>query len=191
MTTDALTKQQADAILKALDDAIGQASWDESNFLKVIGKGLREIRDEFAAQLGAETQKQADERTHLDDERVKRGDQQKVYVALYSFDGSNIQTWERIVVNLPRQMISRPIYVNEEDVQNIIKTKENKMNEAYAIVYINQSDILQVSTDKLPLDKLGKPLLVLKDNALKLENMAGFVHQTGTYTYRHGRLIKE
>ena len=50
---DELTKQQVDAILKALDDAIQQGPWGTSSFLRVIGKSLLEIREGFAKRVDA------------------------------------------------------------------------------------------------------------------------------------------
>ena len=187
---DELTEQQTDDILMALDEAIENGPWDESNFLRVIGKDLREIRDGFVEQLNAPGQEKSRLASHLANRIALRCGQQEIFIALYSFDGSNIQSWERILMNLPKQMISRPIYANEEDVKAIIKTKENKNNEAYVSMYISQNDILALSPDKTPLDKLGKSLLSLKDKSLSLDNINFFVHQTGTYQYKQGRLIK-
>ena len=101
-----------------------------------------------------------------------------------------MQSWERILMNLPKQMISRPIYDDEADIVALIKTKENKNNEAYVSMYISQGDILTISADRTPVDKLGKSLLTLKDKSLSLDNINFFVHQTGTYQYKQGRLIK-
>lgn len=39
-------------------------------------------------------------------------------------------------------MISRPIYAEEEQVKALLKTKENKQNEAYVAIYINSTDII-------------------------------------------------
>ena len=47
-----------------------------------------------------------------------------------------------------------------------------------------------MSADKTPVDKLGKPLLTLKDKSLSLDNINRFVHITGTYQYGQGRLVK-
>lgn len=189
---DELTEQQTKAILKALDDAIQTGPWDESSFLRVIGKNLREIRENFANQL---TGSQASEKTiaeyNLANRRVFREDQQEIFIALYSSEGNTLQAWERILANLPRQIISRPIYANEEAVKYLIKSKENKINEAYVAIYINQSDILTVPQDKIPLDKFGKPLLSLKDRSVNLENIVRFVHMSGVYNYMRGRLIKK
>lgn len=187
---DDLSEPQTDAILKALDEAIEQGPWDESNFLRVIGKNLRAIRDDFSNHLNAPMQEKSKIATHLANRIALRSGQQEIFIALYSSDGTNIQSWERILMNLPKQMISRPIYANEDDIKAMIRTKENKNNEAYVSMYISQADILQLSVDKTPVDKLGKPLLTLKDKSLTLDNVNRFMHVTGEYQYSHGRLIK-
>lgn len=187
---DKLTDEQSEAILKALNEAIENGPWDQSNFLKVIGKNLNEIRDGFLNQLGARSQSQLKAESHLASRIALRSGQQEVYVSLYSADGSNIQSWERIVANLPRQMISRPIYADEEDVKAALKIKENKVNEAYVAIFISQADILQLSSDKTSFDKLGKVLLSLKDKTINLDNISRFVHHTGVYNYDRGHLIK-
>lgn len=188
---DQLSEKQTEAILKALDDAIEKGPWDESNFLRVIGKNLREIREKFANQLSAPEQEKAKLATHLANRVALRSGQQEIFIALYSSDGSKLTSWERIVANLPKQIISRPIYADEKDLKDIIKTKENKVNEAYVSMYINQNDILPPARDKTPVDKLGKPLLSLKNKSLNLENVNFFVHESGIYTFSHGRLIKK
>ncbi len=187
---DKLSDEQNEAVLKALNDAIENGPWDKSNFLRIIGKNLIEIRDDFVKQLGARSQQQLKAESHLANRIALRSGQQEVYISLYSYDGSNIHSWERIVTNLPKQMISRPIYANEDDVKAIIKTKENKQNEAYVAIYINQSDILSLSPDKSLVDKLGKVLLSLKDKSLNLDNISRFIHVSGAYRYSNGRLIK-
>lgn len=191
MKNDALTQQQADAVLQALDNVITQGPWEESNFLRVIGKNLQAMRDNFVSQMNSPEKEQADANASLANQIALRRDQQKVYIHLYSSDGKSIHSWEWIVANLPRQMISRPIYADEEDVKAIIKTKENKINEAYAVIYIGQDDILQISADKVPVDKLGKHRLFLKDGSIKLDNIVCFVHMADTYHYLQGRLVKE
>lgn len=191
MTNDELTKQQVDALLSALDAALEQGPWAASGFLQVIGKSLQEIRDGFANRMDGSTQKKLDDASLLANQMALRSGQKKIYIALYSFEGSNIKSWERILTNLPRQMISRPIYTEEHDAIAIVKTKETKINEAYVSIYINESDILQMPSDKLPVDKLGKQLLTLKDRSLKLDNIDCFVHQSGRYSFEQGRLIKD
>ncbi len=186
-----LSDQQNEAILNALDEAINNGPWEQSNFLRAIGKNLNDIRENFVSQLDTRTRQQIKADTHLANRLALRSGQQEVFVSLYSADGTNLQSWEKIVANLPRQMISRPIYANEEHVRELIKTKENKQNEAYLGIYINQTDIIPLAPDKALSDKLGNVLLTLKDKTLDLENISRFVHITGIYQFDRGRLLKE
>lgn len=188
---DELSQEQCDAILKALDNAIELGPWDGSNLLRVIGKKLRGLRDNYASQVHSLGIGQSKMASHLANRVALRSGQQEIFIALYSFDGMNLLSWDRILMNLPKQMVSRPIYANEEDVKTFIKTKENKNNEAYVSMYVNQSDILVLPPEKTPVDKLGKPLLTLKDKALSLDNINRFEHITGTYQFSQGRLVKK
>ena len=185
-----LTDEQNAEILKALNKAIEEGPWDNSNFLRIIGKNLASVRDNYLAQLGASTPAQLRAESHLANQMALRSNQQEIYISLYSFDGSNFQNWERIVSNLPNQMISRPIYTEEDHVKEILKLKENKINEAYVAIYINKEDVLPLHPDKILKDKLGNSLLSIKDRTLFLDNISRFVHVTGTYQFTKGHLIK-
>ncbi len=187
---DTLSNEQNEAVLKALDEAIKNGPWEQSNFLRAIGENLNKIRDNFISQLDTRTQQQIKADLHLADRVAGRSGKQEIFVSLYTADGSNLQSWEKIVANLPRQMISRPIYADEEHVRNLIKTKENKQNEAYVAVYINQTDIIPLPPDRVLVDKLNNPLLTLKDRVLQVENISRFVHFTGVYQFDRGHLIK-
>lgn len=187
---DELSESQASAILKALNDAIEQGPWDESNFLRAIGKNLKEIRDNFSNQVNAAEINHSKMITQLAQKTALRSGLKEIFIALYSSEGTKLQSWERILINLPKQMISRPIYADEADVKAILRTKVNKNNEAYVSMYVNHNDILQLPPDKTPVDKLGKPLLTVKDKSLILDNVHQFVCTTGTYQLVHGRLVK-
>ena len=186
---DDITDEQIEAIKKALDEAITTGPWEESNFLRVVGKNLREIRDNFVNQLHLNQDELTTQSTQMNRVTLQPG-QQEVYIALYSSEGSSLPAWERIINNLPRHLISRPIYADEQAVQYFIKSKENRVNEAYLVVYINQSDILAVPEEKILKDKFGKPLLTLKDRSVSLENIVRFIHLSGTYQFAKGRLTK-
>lgn len=187
---DQLSDEQNEAILKALNEAIDLGPWDKSNFLGAIGKNLWEIRDHYLAQLGASTPAQIKAESHLANRIALRSGQQEIYISLYCAEGTKIASWEKIITNLPRQTISRPVYANEIDVKTLIKSKENRLNEAYVAIFINQSDILSLASEKVAKDKLGKMLLNLKDRVLNLDNISRFVHETGVYQFEKGRLIK-
>lgn len=185
-----LTDEQNTEILNALNKAIEEGPWDKSNFLRIVGKNLASIRDDLIARLGASTPEQLRTELHHANKMAIRSNQQEIFISLYSFEGTNIQNWERIVTNLPRQTISRPIYLNEEELVQVLKIKENKNNEAYVSIFIEKEDILTLSPDRIIKDKLGTPLISIKDKSLNLDNLSRFVHVSGTYQYLKGRLIK-
>ncbi len=188
---DKLTEQQTTDILKALDAILEEGPWEKSNFLRVIGKNLQEIRTNLASQVASLDNQTALTAAIQEKNRTARATQREVFVSLYSTEGANLQVWERILASLPRQMISRPIYENERDIENLIKAKENRINEAYVSIYVEHEDILTVPTDKTPVDKLGKPLLSLKDRCINVNNINRFVHISNVYHYLKGHLLKQ
>ena len=185
-----LSKQQLDTILKALNDMVDEGPWDSSQFLHEVGKKIANIRDLFLAPIksyaSAELKNQSIGRAdHLVDDQ-----NQEVYISLYSADGMNFASWERILSNLPKQMISRSIYADENDIKAAIAMKDNKTNEAYVSLCVNKSSILTIDSNKQLVDKLGKPLLTLKDRIITLDSLGRFVHSTGEYLFKNGRLVK-
>ena len=185
-----LTDEQNARILKALNKAIEDGPWDKSNFLRMVGKNLIAIRDDFLTRLGTKSEHELKHESQLANKMALRSNQQEIFISLYSADGTNIQSWERIVVNLPKQTVSRPIYSSEEELKEVLKLKDNKNNEAYVAIFIDKQDILSLAPDKILKDKLGTPLLSLKDRALNLDNISRFIHVTGIYQFIKGRLVK-
>lgn len=187
---DQLTDEQIDAVLKSLNEAITTGPWDKSNFLKAVGKNITQIRDDFLKKIGRDP---AAEQASIEaaSKAWQQGEQQEVYISLYSANGSDLANWERIIINLPRQSISRPIYALEEDLVNVIRHKDNKVNEGYVAIRIKKTNILELGQDKTSYDKFGKELLNLKDKTILLENITRFVHSSGVYHLEKNRLVKE
>lgn len=189
--SEKITKEQAESILAELNNAIIKGPWENSNFLRLVGKNLSAIRDDFAKQLD-ESIALAEQRHQKNQGKISHHQGlRKIYIGLYSSEGNNIHTWENIIYNLPRQIISRPIYANEEDARYAMLARENKLNQSYVTVFIDPSDIIVMPDDKIPKDKHGKALLTLKDRALKLENIIIFTHALGEFDYLKSRLIKK
>jgi intracellular multiplication protein IcmQ len=187
---DKLSEEQLKAILKALDSAVDEGPWEESNFLRVIGKKLREIRDQFANNVEFPGKDKNKVSSHLANRVALRSGQREIFIALYSSTGIKIQSWAHIIANLPKQSVSRAIYANEQDVKDFIRAKENPNYHGYVSIYVNQNDILSTTPEKTPVDKLGKSLLSLKGNVIKIDNITRFEHATGTYQYSGGRMVK-
>lgn len=180
----------AKEFLEALDRAIASGSWDETNFVLIIGKKLKEMRDNLAEDIKVVENDSEFTPDQLAKNLAMKESLQEVFISLYTLDGVKLSSWEQIIVNLRRQMISRPIYATEDEVVAIIKTKEKKINEAYVSIFVKEEDILRLKPDKIQVDKLGQPMLVLKDNSISLDCINYFAHLTGKYRYSRGRLFK-
>ncbi len=180
----------AKEFLAALDKAIASGSWDETSFVLIIGKKLKEMRENLAKDI-----KKAEENSDFSSDILSKNlkmqnSLKEVFISLYSVEGAKLASWEQIIFNLRKQMISRPVYAAEEEVIAIIKTKEKKINEAYVSVFVKQEDILTMRPDKIQSDKLGQNMLVLKDNSVSLDYINYFMHLTGKYKYSRGKLLK-
>jgi len=187
-----VSEKQAHAVLTSLRELLDKGPWKHSAFLRVIGKKIQKIHDDFAARAGRAQQIESHHQSIQHDQQQKRLEtQQEVFVALYSSQGSDLESWEKILMNLPRQAVSRPVYAEEEAIQRVFKERRNQLNEAYVAMYIDRDTILPTPMDKIPKDRFGTDLLILKNNALKHENIIYFVHASGVYTYQKGRLKKK
>ena len=191
---DEETKANLD-ILKALDEAIEKGPWEHNLFFRGIGKKLRDIRDRFERELGlGELRNQlsgsSDKRNAAP--TVTTSDQfTTVYISLYQAEGSNLQKWASVITNLTDNAISRPVYKNEEDIQAAIRAKEYKLNDGFIAVNVPHETLVKPFGDKPPLDRFGRELLVLKENAVKIENILYFVHVSGRYTLRGNTLVRQ
>ncbi|MCC5791740.1 MAG: Dot/Icm secretion system protein IcmQ [Legionellaceae bacterium] len=185
-----LNEGQIHALKEALDQAISDGPWQESNFLRVIGKNLEDIRDTFVAEVEHHTASQVRTDANLAHRVALRSGQREIYVSLYTSEGDKLASWERILSNLMRQVTSRPIYADEQEVRKLIRGKDNPVNEAYVAVYVNQDDILELSPERTSHDRYGVPLIALKDRAIVATNISRFVHRSGVYQYEQGHLKK-
>lgn len=187
---DEKIKKIAKDFLLALDRAIEGGSWDETNFVLIIGKKLRQMRDNLAEKVDKFEDNSESSLGFLSSKLAMENSLVEVFVGLYSIEGVKLQSWEKIVANLRRQIVSRPVYASKDEIVSIIKSKEKKINEAYVSIFVKKEDILQLREDKRPVDKLGQTMLVLKDDAIALENINFFVHMSVSYRYFRGRLVK-
>lgn len=185
----ALSKEELEEsikILKALDEAIASGPWEYNLLFRGIGQKLREMRERFVKELKLE-ELTAEPIPITDEEAAKFTE---VYVSLYQAEGNNISKWQIVVNSLAGYNVTRPVYENEEHIQKAIKTKEFRQNDAYVVVKISKEDIMPPLSEKPPVDKHGHTLLVLREGAIKLENILRFSHLSGEYDYREGVLIK-
>lgn len=187
---DELTKKIIN-MLDVLEKAVEEGPWDKGLLFKTIGNKLKHHRDNLRIILNQDQNvAPTEEVPHLSNRVLERAVKLEIYVALYCTDGGQIRRWENVVATLGTSIISRPIYRTENDVINMIRSKPNRANEGYCKLFIKETDIAKPFTGQNPRDRLGSELLVLKHGAIKPENITAFIHPTGVYDWKEGRLHK-
>lgn len=192
-------RKTAKDVLKALDDTIEKGPWEKTVFLGAIGKKLKEVRFKFKNRMRfldpsfEETEVEQVAKQVAEQEAVlaipeKTADQDEAFVSLYNADGINLEKWTKLLLALDKQIVTRPVYGSENEIRGIMRAKTVRKNDAYAAFYVNKADIIQPKEGKVPMDRMGNPLLMLRDSALKMENITRFCHETGVYVLRGGVL---
>lgn len=190
MKKNKLSEKQVHTVLDSLRELLERGPWNNSAFLRVLGKKIQKSHDDLAERAGRAKQAEGHQTTEYIKPQALSETQQEVFIALYSSDGGKLESWEKILMNLPRQAISRPIYAEKKAIQKVFKERRNHLNEAYVSIYISRDLILPTPIEKTPKDRFGNELLTLKNKAFELDNIMRFVHASGEYKYTKGRLIK-
>lgn len=182
-----LSNQQQVAIIKELTAAADDSVWSKSKFLTVIGKKITILRDEFKKLTTPNTAVYMEKKSQNVASAVSMT---KIYISLYCSKGVTINNWLAILTALPAQLVSRPIYLEESQVVDFLRSRPNKDNEAYIAVEIPSNSLVQLVQDKIPLDKLGHQLATIKGRPLNKYFTGTFIHVTGKYRYADCKLTK-
>lgn len=172
-------------VIETIDHILAAGDWEDSLFLRNTVRPLRELRAQAVAlkeQLEAEQQVKEGQKSAL------QPGQRLVYISVYQAGSGQLIQWEMLLRSLPRYVQGRPIYASEEDIQKALRARQNSVSEAYVVVMVNDADILD-QTKKPRIDRLGLPILDLKENAIKIENIIEFVYLNQHYAFRNGKLI--
>ena len=159
---------------------------DSGLFLELMREKLKLIENQFAQEVTAQLPDSVlKKRSEVAQANV---DQVEVFVELYQSDGDNMQRWAMILNALPMQAISRPIYETEAGVCSMIRAKEHKNREGYAVVKVLKTNIIKAVQPLL--DSAGRVLVHVKPGTLQTNNIVRFVHYSGQYLWQNGKLIK-
>lgn len=182
-----LSKQQQVAIIKELTVAADNSVWSKSKFLTVMGKKITILRDEFKKLTTPNTTIYMEKKNQ---NIVSAVSMTTIYISLYCSKGAPINNWLAILAALPAQLVSRPIYLEEAQIVDFLRSRPNKDNEAYITVEIPSNSLVQLVQDKIPLDKLGHQLATIKGRPLNKYFTGTFMHVTGKYRYADCKLTK-
>lgn len=137
-------------LIRIFDKMIAEGNWEGGLFFQVAGNKLKDFRDQLKKKINIDTGNSEPTPAEMANYIKQRSGLIEVYIALYSAEGNNLRKWEVVLSNLTRQLVNRPIYKREKDIQDIIKTKENPINDAYAIAYVSETDIIKFSAHDKP-----------------------------------------
>ncbi len=184
--TEAQALELTEAILEAIDNILKVEDWDSSLFLRSTIKPIRELREEVIATRNTLKEQQGlieiAEYQLLDDET-------KVYVSLYQSDGHSLVKWEGQLASIDCYMAGRPIYKNEADIKKTIRQKLLQMSEAYAVVVVKKSAVMDQGFEAPKTDRYGHELLTLEQGILSSDKVIEFVHGGRAYHYRKQKLV--
>jgi len=170
---------------EAVENTLKQGPWGEGLLLQTIGKKLESLLDDLeiddaTGSAGSDSEKkQADIESHAEKEEV--------FISIYNIKGADLQSWLNVIKNIDEQVISRPIYSDQNYVKALVRSKANPKNEGYLAVRISPETIVH-SEDIVMHDRLGNPLIKVKQHKITPENFGYFYHVTGIYELRDNRL---
>ena len=181
-------------ILAALDELLANRTWDKTLFLRAIEMQLKQIRNDYADAINSYEAMASIDRKQNTFFIQKKGAEKTIdiYIHLYNLEGDSIHKWEKLISNLDKQIISRPVYRFENDVREVLRTKRGDLkNEAYAAVAINETQLIIGTNGQVQRDKLGHELVSVKDRWIDLNNFKYFIHKSGRYNLRGLKLIHD
>ncbi len=166
--------------------------WEDSPFMKVLHAKLCKVIGDFDDLIGISHLTQNEQVVDKGLERAalfQSQDMQLVYIYLYTSEGKAVDAWERVISNIAKQYISRPIYISEEDVQGAAQFSPILLNAGYVAVWVKKSAIIVEDEAHQIKDKLGKRLITLKDRSVDLKNMEFFWNNYMLYEWKDGALV--
>ena len=167
----------AGKIMEIIDSLLTTGDGESSIFLKASAAKLRELQVE--AQQFLDDQVQPEQKVvtvaaKTTQRRAVPPGYSQVFILLYQVDSANLQEWYRTIRTLMDYSVTRPAYRDEAYAKEFIRSKASGIERnGYAVVNIKSDDFYNV--EQPPVDVLGHQLFVLKENAIKLENIVEFI----------------
>lgn len=183
----------AKELLAAFDESISSNIWQESVLLRAILTKLKELREKLGSELTIYDEKHGStfNLEQSGDTFNEDSNLQPVYIHLYNLDGDNLRKWEKLLMNIDKQVSTRAVYSHQQDILEVMRSNksQNKKNEAYIVAQLNKQDILQNNNGPTSCDKLGHALVTIKDRAINIDKIKYFYHVSGDYYLLNGKLI--
>lgn len=180
--------EMIDRIVGHIDALSTDGRWEDSDFLTSVIKPMIALRDRA---LHLKSDLQASAPSKILAPRSITEQEAIIYVSIFQSQGGDLKQWALQLGSLKTSIAGRPIYGNEADVCALIKHKDFSLSEAYLCIAVDQKDILTQDARFYRQDHLGHRLLILKQAAIKEDNILEFVHNKKRYLFQSGRLIEQ
>lgn len=177
--------EEVELIQQTIKECLELPEWQRSNYLKLMHGRLEKIANDLQDSINHLTASNSDS---IQTEVRDHSDEQLVFISLYSAFGKSIEAWERVVMNLPKQYVSRSVYLNEKDAQYAARYKGLLQNEAYISIWVKKANVINTGILK---DKFSRLLITLKDRAVILENIEYFWNASVRYKWQKNHLIRD
>lgn len=165
-----LSKQLRDI----LDDILATGDWQSSLFLKTAATRLRELREKSDQLFNNGNVVTEAAKVQDSSRKIAPPGYLQVFILLYQVDGASLQGWYRNIKTLADYSVTRPVYKDEEHAKEFIRSKTAAVDRnGYAVVNIKEGDFDDTGQQ---VDQFSHPLFILKQDAVKLENVVEFVH---------------
>lgn len=188
MSDDKL-KEQIFEFEKIYSEMLSDERWQESPFLKVMHAKLMKLKNQLSDYIDLVYSEEKPILNGHIEKHPETNDLQKIFIYLYTSDGKKIDSWQRLIANLDKQYISRPIYQDEVHAQHAVFHAPIFSNAGYVAVWVEKKFINSFSIDEMQKDKFGHPLVSLKDRAIQLEKIDYFWNNYAAYHQSNGKLI--
>jgi len=165
---------------------LANEGWDKAPFLKIMHAKLLKLKLELDELVGFDSQLELERRGETSPQPISDGFI-KLFIYLYTTEGKKVEAWQRLLANLDKQYISRPIYRHEADAQYAVFNAPVVHNAGYVAVWVEKKFLLEPEVG--PQDKFGHELLMLKDRAVDLTKIDYFWTNTSQYQWKLGKLI--
>lgn len=161
--------------------------WKDSLFLRNIMKPLIDAQQEAQKVLDLLVIRE-EEAKNLELPPVT-DDQQLVYISLFQADGYDFLRWGMQLRSIERYLVGRPVYNEEKDVLQLIRSKETTPSDAYIVCTVNKTDIQQDEWALKRKDANGQAVLALANNSVTADSIREFVHMNKRYRLQDSKLI--
>ena len=180
-------------LLSRLGVVLSSHDWKETLFLQVNERKIQEIVESTQSMIDAfnktvspsvhagsldATPSSAVVSTH------KEGAEQvRIFISLFVNEGASIENWEAAVLGLQSYTFGRPVYEEKQHCEELLRSKSDLRNEGYAVIDVDADMIIRRPNNASLKDKFGNELLTLRQGAISLRNIKGFVHGDNTAFY--------